>query len=84
MAKVTGNVKWFNDKKGYGFISQQDGPDVFVHFREINMSGRKTLLEGQSVSFEVTDGEKGLQAQNVTPLDTDEGVYDNDAYSSQN
>lgn len=80
MSKVTGNVKWFNDKKGYGFISQKDGADIFVHFREINMKGRKSLLEGQGVSFEVTDGKKGLQAQNVTPLDADgsESVYDED------
>ena len=68
MSKVTGSVKWFNDKKGYGFIAQKNGADIFVHFREINMQGRKTLLEGQVVSFEITNGKKGLQAQNVTLL----------------
>ncbi len=64
---VTGTVKWFNESKGYGFISQDDGgPDVFVHFRSINGSGFKTLSEGQKVTFEVEDGPKGLQAASVT------------------
>lgn len=64
-----GTVKWFNDEKGYGFISQESGgPDVFVHFRAINGSGRKSLTEGQEVTFEVVDGQKGPQAENVTPL----------------
>jgi CspA family cold shock protein len=65
---VTGTVKWFNDDKGYGFIAQESGPDVFVHFRAINGTGRRTLSEGQSVSFEVVQGQKGPQAENVTPL----------------
>jgi len=64
---VSGTVKWFNDKKGYGFIEQEEGPDVFVHFRAINGDGFKTLREGQPVTFEVTEGQKGLQAENVTP-----------------
>ena len=63
---VSGVVKWFNDSKGYGFLQQENGPDVFVHFRAINGTGRKTLKEGQNVTFNVTDGQKGLQAENVT------------------
>lgn len=63
---VSGVVKWFNDAKGYGFLQQENGPDVFVHFRAINGDGRKTLKEGQSVTFNVTEGQKGLQAENVT------------------
>ncbi len=66
--EVTGTVKWFNDEKGYGFIEQESGRDVFVHHSAINGSGRKTLLEGQKVSMVVSEGEKGLQASNVTPL----------------
>lgn len=63
---INGVVKWFNDEKGYGFIQQEDGPDVFVHYRAINMSGRRTLKEGQNVTFNVTEGEKGPQANDVT------------------
>lgn len=65
---VTGTVKWFNDEKGYGFISREGGPDVFVHFRAINGTGRRTLKDGQKVTFQVTQGPKGPQAENVTPL----------------
>lgn len=65
---VTGTVKWFNDEKGFGFIAQEGGKDVFVHFSAINGDGRKTLLEGQQVSMTVTQGQKGPQAENVTPL----------------
>ena len=61
-----GTVKWFNEAKGFGFISRENGPDVFVHFRAISGSGFRTLAEGQRVSFEVTQGQKGLQAENVT------------------
>jgi CspA family cold shock protein len=60
-----GKVKWFNDKKGYGFIEQENGQDVFVHFSAIQGDGFKTLTEGQEVEFEVVDGPKGAQAQNV-------------------
>ncbi|HYV98772.1 MAG TPA: cold-shock protein [Gemmatimonadaceae bacterium] len=61
-----GTVKWFNDAKGYGFISQEDGEDVFVHFSSIEMSGYKTLAEGQTVEFELKPGSgKGLSAANV-------------------
>jgi CspA family cold shock protein len=63
MAK--GKVKWFNDAKGYGFIEQEGGEDVFVHFSAIQMDGFKTLSEGQPVEFEVRQGEKGLHAANV-------------------
>ncbi|HEY7437584.1 MAG TPA: cold-shock protein, partial [Methylomirabilota bacterium] len=59
-----GNVKWFNDAKGYGFISQEDGEDVFVHFSAIQAQGFKSLAEGDRVEFEVTRGPKGLQAAN--------------------
>lgn len=65
--RETGTVKWFNEAKGFGFISRADGPDVFVHFRAINGSGFRTLSEGQSVTFKVTQGQKGLQAEDVIP-----------------
>ena len=65
---VTGTVKWFNETKGYGFISQESGPDVFAHFSAIQGSGFKTLQEGQKVQFVVTEGQKGLQAENIQPL----------------
>ena len=65
---ATGKVKWFNAAKGYGFIEQDSGEDVFVHFSQIMEEGFKTLNEGQSVEFEITTGEKGLQARNVTKL----------------
>ena len=60
-----GKVKWFNDAKGYGFIEQEGGEDVFVHFSAITMDGYKTLTEGQRVEFEVVQGPKGAQAANV-------------------
>jgi CspA family cold shock protein len=65
--RITGTVKWFDDAKGFGFIARDGGPDVFVHFRAINGTGRRTLAEGQRVSFEVTQGKKGPQAENVNP-----------------
>lgn len=65
---VSGTVKWFNDEKGYGFIEREGGKDVFVHYSAINGNGRKTLAEGQAVTMEVTQGQKGPQAENVTPL----------------
>jgi CspA family cold shock protein len=68
MAITTGTVKWFNADKGYGFIEQENGPDVFVHFRSIVGDGFRTLTEGQRVQFEVTQGQKGPQAEKVTPV----------------
>lgn len=68
MSTTTGTVKWFNADKGYGFIKQENGPDVFVHFRSIVGDGYKTLSEGQQVKFEITQGQKGPQADNVTPI----------------
>ena len=62
---IKGTVKWFNEKKGFGFIEQEDGADVFVHFSAIQDAGFKTLAEGQAVKFEVTEGPKGPQASNV-------------------
>lgn len=66
MAK--GTVKWFNNQKGYGFITDEEGKDVFVHFSGLNMEGFKTLNEGASVEFDLTEGEKGPQATNVTVI----------------
>ncbi len=68
MATTTGTVKWFNETKGFGFIEQQDGPDVFVHFSAIKGDGFKTLAEGQQVEFDVVSSQKGPQAENVVPL----------------
>ncbi|CUB04512.1 transcription antiterminator/RNA stability regulator CspE [Marinomonas fungiae] len=66
--KTTGTVKWFNETKGFGFIQQENGPDVFAHFRAIQGNGFKTLAEGQKVEFEVTQGQKGPQAENIVAL----------------
>ena len=63
--RISGTVKWFNDDKGFGFIEREDGKDVFVHHSAIAMEGFKSLKEGQKVTMEVTDGEKGPQAENV-------------------
>ncbi|HAE61760.1 MAG TPA: cold-shock protein [Eubacteriaceae bacterium] len=65
---TNGTVKWFNADKGYGFITGEDGKDVFVHYSQINKSNFKTLEEGEKVTFEITDGAKGPQASNVTPV----------------
>jgi CspA family cold shock protein len=67
MAK--GTVKWFNDQKGYGFIEQEEGPDVFVHHSGINSAGFRSLTEGESVSFDIEQGPKGPAAVNVTKFD---------------
>lgn len=64
----TGTVKWFNDAKGYGFIQQDNGPDVFVHYSAIKGDGYKSLAEGQRVKFDVVDGEKGPKASNVVKI----------------
>ncbi len=68
MSNTTGTVKWFNETKGFGFIAQESGPDVFAHFSAINSSGFKTLTEGQRVSFTVNQGKKGPQAENIVVL----------------
>lgn len=65
---IEGTVKWFNDEKGFGFIEQPGGKDVFVHFSAIIGDGRRTLHEGQKVTMQVTQGQKGPQAENVTPV----------------
>lgn len=65
---VTGTVKWFNETKGFGFIEQESGPDVFAHFSAIVGDGFKTLKEGQKVQFTITTGQKGPQAENIQPL----------------
>lgn len=69
MSKTTGTVKWFNESKGFGFITQESGPDVFVHFRAITGEGFKTLQEGQKVEFNIIEGEKGPQAEDVVKID---------------
>ena len=69
MAKIKGQVKWFNESKGFGFITPADGSkDVFVHFSAINGEGFKSLEEGQAVSYDLTEGARGMQAANVTKL----------------
>lgn len=66
MARTQGTVKWFNGEKGFGFISRPDGDDLFVHYSEIQTAGFRTLNEGETVEFEITQGKKGLQASSVT------------------
>ena len=66
---MNGTVKWFNAEKGYGFITTEEGNDVFAHFSKINKEGFKTLEEGQNVEFDVVEGEKGLQAENITVVE---------------
>jgi CspA family cold shock protein len=66
--RVRGKVKWFSEAKGYGFISQEDGPDVFVHHKSIQQEGFRTLEEGQEVEFEIVQGQKGPQAQDVSKV----------------
>ena len=68
MSLTTGTVKFFNEAKGFGFITRESGPDVFVHFSAIQGSGFKTLAEGQQVEFSVSDGQKGPQADNVVAI----------------
>jgi CspA family cold shock protein len=65
---VTGTVKWFNDEKGFGFIAQENGPDVFAHFSAIQGDGFKSLAEGQKVEFTITQGQKGPQAENIVKV----------------
>ncbi len=72
---VTGVVKWFNARKGFGFIEHKDG-DVFVHFRNINTGGYRTLSDGQMVSFDIVEGKKGLQAENVSLITKEQDQED--------
>ncbi len=65
MSEATGTVKWFNESKGFGFIAQESGPDLFAHYSSITGSGFKTLVEGQKVSFTIGQGKKGPQAENI-------------------
>ena len=66
--RIQGRIKWFNESKGFGFIEQSSGPDVFAHFSAIVGSGFKTLIEGQAVEFTVTQGQKGPQAENIVAV----------------
>lgn len=66
---IRGRVKWFNNSKGFGFIGRQDGPDVFVHYSAVQADGYKSLLEGEEVEFEIVQGPKGPQAENVTRIE---------------
>ncbi|PIE44036.1 MAG: cold-shock protein [Gammaproteobacteria bacterium] len=68
MSTTTGTVKWFDEAKGFGFIQQESGPDVFAHFSAISGEGFKTLADGQKVEFTITQGKKGPQAENIVPL----------------
>jgi CspA family cold shock protein len=68
MALAEGTVKWFSEKKGFGFIEQNEGPDIFVHYSSINTSGFKTLAEGERVSFDVEESDRGPVAKNVSKL----------------
>ena len=68
MSRTTGTVKWFNESKGFGFIEQESGPDVFAHFSNISGDGFNTLAEGQKVEFTVTQGQKGPQAENIVAI----------------
>lgn len=69
MARIEGTVKWFNDAKGFGFISREGGPDVFVHFSAIQAQGFKSLAEGDKVEFEIVQGQKGPQANDVRKVE---------------
>jgi CspA family cold shock protein len=68
MERINGTVKWFNDAKGFGFISREGGPDVFVHYTAVSASGFKSLAEGDKVEFEIVEGQKGPQAANVVKV----------------
>jgi CspA family cold shock protein len=77
MPQFVGPVKWFNNSKGYGFLGRNDGgPDVFAHYSSIHKNGYKSLKEGQMVAFDIVKGEKGPQADNVTPLASGDSVGD--------
>ena len=68
MERINGTVKWFNDAKGFGFITREGGPDVFVHYSAVNSNGFKSLTEGDKVEFEIVEGQKGPQAANVVKI----------------
>jgi len=71
-----GKVKWFNPRKGYGFIATDDGRDIFVHYASISGDGYRTLVEGDPVTFDIVEGEKGLRAENVVPKSAEESKED--------
>ena len=72
MTKKVGNVKWFNETKGYGFIERENGPDIFVHYNSIISDGCKTLTDGQQVEYEINEDPKGLRAVNVVPTSSED------------
>ncbi len=76
MSTTTGTVKWFNESKGFGFIEQESGPDVFAHYSAIVGDGFKTLAEGQKVEFTVTQGQKGPQAENIVAISQSRSDYE--------
>ena len=78
-----GKVKWFNPRKGYGFIATEDGRDIFVHYASISGEGYRTLAEGDPVTFDIVEGEKGLRAENVVPISASESKSESESESEE-
>ena len=78
-----GKVKWFNPRKGYGFIATDDGRDIFVHYASISGEGYRTLAEGDPVTFDIVEGEKGLRAENVVPISASESKSESESESEE-
>ena len=78
-----GKVKWFNPRKGYGFIATDDGRDIFVHYASISGEGYRTLAEGDPVTFDIVEGEKGLRAENVVPISVSESKSESESESKE-
>ena len=78
-----GKVKWFNPRKGYGFIATEDGRDIFVHYASISGEGYRTLAEGDPVTFDIVEGEKGLRAENVVPISASESKSESKSESEE-